>query len=88
MILYIRRLTQLAGKMGPALRVACMDVGEGRKHGGGSFAYMDVGKGREHGGGSFAYMDVGKGREHGGGSFDWRSFRGNINNLISVDRPE
>ena len=55
MSLYKRLLTQLAGKMSPALRVA----------------YIDIGKQRESGYESFAYMDVGKGREHGGGSLDW-----------------
>ena len=47
MTLYKRRLTQLDGKMDPALRVAYMDVGEGRKQGCGSFAYRDVGKERK-----------------------------------------
>ena len=69
MSLHKRLLAQLNGKMGPALRVACMDVGEGREQGCGSFADRDVGKGREQGCGSFAYRDVGKGHEQGCGSF-------------------
>ena len=102
MSLYKRVLTQLAGKMGPALRVAYRDVGKEREQGCGSFAYRDVGKERKHGRGSFAYRDVGKQREHacmdagsratqgavaeGCGSLDWRLFRDNSNILISDNR--
>ena len=95
MSLYKRLLTQLAGKMGPVLRVAYMDVGKQRENGYGSFApekaplsvvrcLFGTTKLRAS---RLAYRDVGKGREQGGGSFDWHFFWGNSNNLISVNRP-
>ena len=71
MILYKRLLTQLDGKMGPALRVApeTAPLGVARC----LFGTTKLRASR------LAYRDVGKGREQGGGSFDWHFFRGNSN---------
>ena len=63
MTLYKRLLTQLDGKMGPALRVAYRDVGKQRENGCGSFApekaplgvaCKDASQGREQDALSFA----------------------------------
>ena len=95
MSLYKRRLTQLDGKMGPALRVAYRDVGKQREPGGGSFAYRDVGKQRENGYGSFApeKAPLGVARCLFGATklrasrLDWRFFRGNSNNCVVLTGP-
>ena len=79
MNLYKRVLTQLAGKMGPALRVVSETAPLG-------VARCSFGT-TKHLASRLAYRYIGKGREHGSGSLDWRCFRDNINNLIHVNRP-
>ena len=90
MSLYKRLLTQLDGKMGPALRVSYKDVGEGREQGGGSFApekaplsvaCRDAGQGREQEAISFARCSFGTTKPRAS-RLDWRFFRGNINNCV------
>ena len=79
MILHKLLLTQLGGKMDPALRVAYRDVGKGREHGCGIFAPekapLVVARC------SFGITKLRASR------LDWRFFRGNNSNLISVTRP-
>ena len=79
MILHKRLLTQLDGKMAPALRVAYRDVGKQREKGYGSFAPEKAPLGVAR-----CLFGTTKLRAS---RLDWRFFWGNSNDSISVNRP-